>query len=94
MNKKAVELSMNVIIIAVIALIVLSVVIFIFYDQIKKVATGFEETREKAQICQVGWFGDQKCVSESECTGDWEIVTGKCEEEDKVCCEKKPKTEK
>ena len=97
MNKKAIELSINIIIVAVIALLVVGVVVFIFYDQIKKVATGFTETREKTQICQVGWLGDQKCVkgtSDQDCGEGWHMVSPRCEAEDEICCEKeKPKTE-
>ena len=91
-NKKAAELSINVIIVAVIALLVLSVVVFIFYDQIKKVAQGFTETREKTKICNVGLFGDQKCVKESDgCKSigqDWQEVSANCEAEGEICCEK------
>ena len=96
MNKKAAELSINIIIIAVIALLVLGVVVFIFYDQIKKVATGFTETREKTQICQVGWLGSQKCLKSNitcESLGiGWKQVSARCEAEDEICCEKEEKT--
>jgi len=91
MNKKGAELSINIIIIAVIALLVLSVVIFIFYDQIRKVAQGFTETREQTDICRVGLLGDQKCIKANDCSGlgaGWKKSTAKCEAEDEICCEK------
>ena len=91
MNKKAMDLSIQTIVVAIIALIVLGVVIFIFYDQIKAVADGFKRTREGAQVCQTGFLGGQKCVLPENCkeVDGWEPVPGRCEEEGYVCCEKK-----
>jgi hypothetical protein len=87
---KAQGLPLNIIIIAVIALIVLGVVVYIFYNQIKKTASGFEETRERTQVCQVGFLGDEKCVKESDgCETGWEEVSGRCDGENEICCKKK-----
>lgn len=99
-KKKGQGLPINMIIIAVIALLVLGVVVFIFYDQIKKIATGFSETREKAQLCQEGWLGGQKCIkSDQTCEEDlepkgaWVKADERCAAEDEICCERK-ETEK
>ena len=87
MNKKAMELSIQTIVVAIIALIVLGVVVFIFYDQIKEVAKGFTRARKGAELCQTGFLGEQKCVSE-ECPPGWKSAPGRCEQEGYVCCEK------
>jgi len=90
MKKKAQGLPLNIIIIAIIALIVLGVVVYIFYNQIRKTASGFDESRERTQICQVGFLGDEKCVKRSDgCGTDWEETSGRCEKEDEICCKKK-----
>jgi hypothetical protein len=93
MRKKAQGLPLNIVIVAIIALIVLGVIIFIFYDQIKKVATGFTETREKSQICQTGWVGGQRCIKADSCPAGWQKTSARCEEEGEICCEKKPAEE-
>lgn len=92
MKKKGQGLPLNIIIIAIIALIVLGVVVYIFYNQIKKTATGFDESRERTQICQVGFLGDEKCVKGTDCEEGWEPASGRCEGEGEICCKRK-KTE-
>ena len=64
MKKKA-EISMQMIVFAIIALLVLVVVIFVFRDQIGRVATSFtgigSEAGCEAQIATSGLFG-KKCT--------------------------------
>ena len=84
MKRKA-EISMQVLVMAIISLVVLAVVIFIFYDQIKDVASGFSKAREDAQFCETGLLGGQECMTS--CPSGWELVNAKCDG-GLVCCKR------
>ena len=86
MDKKA-DLSIQLIIVAIIALIVLAVVVLIFFDQIKNVAKGFTKTREDSQICRTDFLGGQKC--DKSCGDGWESAQGRCEDPGEICCQRK-----
>lgn len=84
MNKKAIELSMNLIIITVIALLVLVVVIYIFGSRSSQFSTGLSDCATKQGSC---------VLSSSSCPGP--IISGtSCEKDSKgeptgkVCCVK------
>ena len=51
MDKKAAELTMNVIIIAVLALVVLLVLLFVFKDQIGKAVFGYNRVQNNTNVC-------------------------------------------
>lgn len=80
MNKKASELSINVIIIAVIALVVLAVLIFIFSGKASMFSRSVSQTcKAQGGVCQ-----GQPCPADKPV-----LIYARCEESDKEagpCC--------
>lgn len=90
MKGKRGELSIQVVVMAIIALIVLGVVTYIFWDNISDVSSGFKDAR-KQTACRTDFLGGQKCVSScNDLAGDWEKADARCQDPDLVCCQKVP----
>jgi len=90
MNRKAQGLSMRTIVLAIIALLVLVVIIFIFSGQIGEVSKGFSDARDSSNLCRTDFLGGQKCIKEdTNCPKNWEEhSSAKCEDSGYKCCKK------
>lgn len=88
MNKKRGEISIQVLVMAVIALVVLGVVTYIFWDNIRDVAQGFKDAREQTP-CRTDIIGGERCVKNcDDLEGDWEETKATCQD-NLVCCKEK-----
>ncbi len=97
MDKKGI--AMQTLVMAILALVVLVILIFVFRDQIGKSMekyTKIADESEKAiegEICGA-WLSDTKCISNGktcseELGEDWKLESSlKCVDTAKICCEK------
>ena len=103
-SKKGDFLVMDNIIIAVLDLLALIVLIFIFRsfifensDRIKKIGSEAEE-QARGEKCRT-FFGNRMCIEQGKCPSsdanlqkyEYQIVNGECDDKSKVSCEKREK---
>jgi len=92
MNKKATELTMQTIVIAVLCLVILFILIFIFRDQVGRQLSGYNliaqqsENQSRGETCG-GFFNDYQCFAK--CPDGYSISNMKgCTGSTPVCCKK------
>ena len=90
MRKKAQGLSMQMIVIAIMALVVLIVVLFIFTGETGKFSRGVATIRDSAISCNndLLGLGDQECIQSTVCPDEWKPIPAKCSKDTEICCKK------
>ena len=92
-SKKGAELTLNIIIIAAIALIVLVVMLFIFSGKIKLFGQGTESCASKGGACSPTGF-TAECIKSGSCVcpdvpeNQVYIQGTECEKLSRICCKK------
>ncbi|MFH0875477.1 MAG: hypothetical protein V1859_06050 [archaeon] len=86
MRRKAQSLSMNTIIVAALALLVLIIIALIFTGRIKITREGIDNCGNNGGRCvsneRTGITGPYR-----ECSGSYDkVIIGKCPNEDQICC--------
>jgi hypothetical protein len=70
MNKKGVELSMNVIIIAAIGLLVLVILAVLVINSVNKTNTGMQSCNVMGGVCEVSCVGKGEQITNAACTNN------------------------
>jgi|GEM_PF-7071788 len=92
MNKKATELTMQTVVIAVLCLVILAILIFVFGGQVRKSLSGYNaiadqsENQTRGETCG-GFFNDYQCFAK--CPDGYSASSMKgCSGSTPQCCKK------
>ncbi len=86
MRRKAQSLSLNTIIVAALALLVLIIIALIFTGRIKLTREGIDHCANNGGRCVSNEI-DRETMKYAQCQNSYDkVIIGKCEGEDQICC--------